>query len=69
MIHLCRDVFTALLHNNEGGADQRMLRPSIVASVHFRRNVFAEPLPNNELFLLSGVMSHYDSYKAGADRS
>jgi hypothetical protein len=31
--------------------------------VHFRGNLFTEPLSNNELFRLSGVMSHYEPDK------
>jgi hypothetical protein len=31
----------------------------IVGRVRFRGNVFTEPLPSNEFFRLSGVMSQY----------
>jgi hypothetical protein len=30
--------------------------------VHFRGNLFTEPLPSNKLFRLSGVMSQYSPY-------
>jgi hypothetical protein len=53
-------MFTAPLRSNERGADHRKHCSSIVASVRFREYVFTEPLPSNELFPLSGVMSQYD---------
>jgi hypothetical protein len=59
LFHCCRDVFTAPSRSNERGADHRKLRSSIVARVRFQGNVFTEPLPSNELFRLSGVMSQY----------
>jgi hypothetical protein len=58
-LHCCRDVFTAPLRSNEYGTDHRKHRSSTVARVRFHGNVFTEPLPSNELFLLSGVMSQY----------
>jgi hypothetical protein len=48
-------VFAAPLHSNERGADHRKHHSSIVA----RGNVFTEPLPINEIFRLSGIMSQY----------
>jgi hypothetical protein len=59
LIHCRRDVFTAPLHYNARGGDHRKHRTSRVARVRFRGNVFSEPLPSNELFRLSGVMSQY----------
>jgi hypothetical protein len=47
------------LRSNEHGADLRKHGSSIVARVRFRLYVFTEPLPSNELFKLSGVMSQY----------
>jgi hypothetical protein len=58
----CRDMFTAPLRSNARGADHRKHRSSITARVHFRGNVFTEPLPSNELSRLSGVMSQYVLY-------
>jgi hypothetical protein len=54
-------MFTATLRNNERGADHRQYRCSIVVRIRFRfrGNVFREPLPNNELFRLSGVILQY----------
>jgi hypothetical protein len=52
-------VFIAPLHGNVRGADHRKHRSSIVARVRFCGNVFAKPLPINELFRLSGVTSQY----------
>jgi hypothetical protein len=40
LIHCCRDVFTAPLHRNDGGADHRKYRSSLVMRVGFRGNVF-----------------------------
>jgi hypothetical protein len=58
LIHCCQDVFTAQLRSYARGANHRKRRSSIVARFHFRGNVFTGPLPINELFRLSGVMSH-----------
>jgi hypothetical protein len=41
----------------------RKHRSSIVTRVHFRGNVFTEPLPSSELFWLSDVISQYESWK------
>jgi hypothetical protein len=60
LIHCCRDVY-ALLRSNERGVDHRKHRCSVAARVRFRGNVFTEPLPSNELFRLSGVISQYIS--------
>jgi hypothetical protein len=54
-------VFTALLRRNERGADHIKRRSSIVERVRFRGNVFTKPLPSNELFRISGVISQYIS--------
>jgi hypothetical protein len=54
LMHCCRDVF-APLHGNARGAPL-----SIVSRVRYRGDVFTEPLPNNKLFRLSGVMSQYE---------
>jgi hypothetical protein len=62
LIHCCRDVFTLPLRSKVRGADHEKHRSFIFALVRFRGNVFTEPLPNNELFQLSGVMSHYYYY-------
>jgi hypothetical protein len=59
LIHCFKDAFTAPLHSNERGADNRKHRSSTVARVRFRANMFAEPLSSNELFRLLGVMSQY----------
>jgi hypothetical protein len=53
LIYCCRDVLTAPLRSNARGADHRQHRSSIVARLHFRWNVFFEPLPSNEIFRLS----------------
>jgi hypothetical protein len=52
-------MFTAPLRSNERGVDHTKHLSSIVEHVHFRENMFTEPLPSNELFRLSGVMSQY----------
>jgi hypothetical protein len=52
-------VFTAPLRTNAHGADHRKHSSSIGERVRFCGNVFTEPLPSNELFRLSGVMSQY----------
>jgi hypothetical protein len=62
------DVFTAPLRSNERGDDHRKHRFSIVARVRYRGNVFSEPLPSNELFWLSGVMSQYVIYSCWSRR-
>jgi hypothetical protein len=59
LIHYYKDVFTAPLHSNPRGADHRKYLSSIVARVRFRGNILTEPLPSNELFVLSGVMSQH----------
>jgi hypothetical protein len=46
------------LRSNESDTGQRKHVYSLVRA-HFRWNVFKEPLRTNELFRLSGVMSHY----------
>jgi hypothetical protein len=56
---IAADMFTSPLRSSERGADDRKHRTSIFARVRFRGNVFTEPLPSNELFRLSGVMSQY----------
>jgi hypothetical protein len=52
-------MFTATLLSNAHGADHRKHGSSIVARVRFGGSVFTELFPNNELFWLSGDMSHY----------
>jgi hypothetical protein len=52
-------MFTTPLRSNERGAGHRKYRSSIVARVRFSGKVFTEPLPSNELFRLSGIMSQY----------
>jgi hypothetical protein len=52
-------MFTAPLRSNERVADHIKHRSSIVLRVLFRRDVFIGPLPSNEQFRLSGVMSQY----------
>jgi hypothetical protein len=59
LIHCCRNMFTAPLSSNACGADHRKHCSSIVALVRFRGNVLTEPLPSNELFPLSYVMSQH----------
>jgi hypothetical protein len=59
-IHCCTDVFTAPLRSNKR-CDEHIKRcSSIFARVHFRRSMFTEPLPSNELFRVAGIMSQYD---------
>jgi hypothetical protein len=60
LIHCCRDIFTTPLHSNEHDTDHRKHHSSIVARIYFHRKVFTEPLPRNELFQLSGIMSQYN---------
>jgi hypothetical protein len=58
-------MFTAPFRSNERDAYHRKYRSSIVALIRFRGNVFTEPLPNNELFRFSGVMSQYYTLNEG----
>jgi hypothetical protein len=57
LIYCFTGEFIAPLHSKERGADHIKYRSSTVVFVRFRGNVFAEQLPSNELFRLSGVMS------------
>jgi hypothetical protein len=59
LIHCCTDVFTTPLHKNEHSTDHRKHRSFVVACILFCGGVFTKPLPSNELFQLSGVMSQY----------
>jgi hypothetical protein len=52
-------MFTAPLRSKERGADHRKYRFYIVARVRFCGNVITEPLPSNELFRFSGIVSHF----------
>jgi hypothetical protein len=56
VIHWWRDMFTKQLRNTDHGKQ----RCSIAAHVCFHRNVFTKPLPSNELFRLSGIISQYN---------
>jgi hypothetical protein len=59
LIHCCSDVFTALFHSNQCGANHRKHHTSVVAHICFHGYVFTEWLLSSELFWLSGIMSQY----------
>jgi hypothetical protein len=69
LIHCCRGVFTAPFCSNTRGTDYRKHCFSIVGCFRFGGNVFTGPLPSNELFRLSGIMSQYTSYSGGCEFS